>query len=358
MKEKLEDIERRFEALTEQMSSPEVVTNAVEYQRVAKERAGLEPVVQAFQSLRTVEQQLEENRSFLGAEKDPDLRDLAKEEIQALQAQRERLEKELRILLLPKEPNDEKNVILEVRAGTGGEEAALFAGEVLRMYLRYADRKRWRTEMLSKSESERGGIKDAVIRIEGDSVYSHLRYESGVHRVQRVPQTETQGRIHTSAASVMVLPEAEDVDIQIDEKELRIDVFRASGPGGQSVNTTDSAVRITHLPSGITVSMQDEKSQHKNRSKAMLVLRSRLLEAEQARLDAERQDLRRSQVRSGDRSEKIRTYNFPQDRLTDHRINLTRRNLDAVLAGDLDSLITACRTSFQAEALQAEGMAL
>ncbi|MFW5878809.1 MAG: peptide chain release factor 1 [Myxococcota bacterium] len=356
MLDKLEDLERRFEALTDKMSSPEVAANAAEYRKVAKERAGLEPLVETYKAYRRTLTQLEENRGFMETEKDPELREMAKEEIQSLEDEQERLEHQLRLLLLPKDPNDEKNVILEVRAGTGGEEAALFAGDILRMYLRYADRMRWRVEMLSKSESERGGIKEAVVRFEGDEVYSHLKYESGVHRVQRVPETEAQGRIHTSAASVMVLPEAEEVDLQIDEKELRIDVFRASGPGGQSVNTTDSAVRITHLPSGIVVSMQDEKSQHKNRARAMTVLRSRLLEMEEQRLADERRDLRRSQVKSGDRSEKIRTYNFPQDRLTDHRIGLSRHNLDAVLAGDLEPIVTACRTHFQAETLKAEGL--
>jgi peptide chain release factor 1 len=357
MMHKLEDVERRFEALTSKLSSPEVAGNAAELRKVSKERSDLEPVVEAFRAYRAIQDQIAENRAFLETEKDPELKALAREEADGLEEEATRLEHALQILLLPKDPNDEKNVIVEVRAGTGGEEAALFAGEVLKMYLRFADRKRWRTEILSKSESERGGIKDAVVRIEGQDVYSHLKFESGVHRVQRVPETETQGRIHTSAASVMVLPEAEEVDLKIDEKELRIDVFRASGPGGQSVNTTDSAVRITHLPTGISVSMQDEKSQHKNKARAMLVLRSRLLEAEEARLAAERQDMRRSQVRSGDRSEKIRTYNFPQDRLTDHRIGLTRHNLDAVLAGELDELVAACRTFFQAEALKAEGLA-
>ncbi len=356
MWDKLEDIERKFEALTDKMSSQEVASNAADFRQVAKERAGLEPVVEAFRRYRSILEQIAENRAFLDEEKDPELCSMAKEEIDKLESDRERVDKELRLLLLPKEPNDEKNVILEVRAGTGGEEAALFAGEILRMYLRFVDRRGWRAEILSKNETERGGIKEAVVRIEGDEVFSYLKYESGVHRVQRVPETEAQGRVHTSAASVMVLPEAEEVDLHVDEKDLRIDVFRASGPGGQSVNTTDSAVRITHLPSGITVSMQDEKSQHKNRSRAMLILRTRLLEAEEARLAAERRDMRRAQVRTGDRSEKIRTYNFPQDRLTDHRIGLTRHNLDGVLAGDLDSLISACRASFQAEALKAEGL--
>lgn len=354
MWDKLEEIERKFEVLTEKMSSPEVAGNASEYRRVAKERAGMESLVETYRQFRSISEQIRETKSFLELEKDPELREMAREELDGLESGRIIIEEKLKVLLLPKEPNDDKNVILEVRAGTGGEEAALFAAEILRMYLRFADRKRWKAEFLSKSESGRGGIKEAVIRIEGKEVFSHLKYESGVHRVQRVPETETQGRVHTSAASVAVLPEADEVDLHVDEKDLRIDVFRSSGPGGQSVNTTDSAVRITHIPSGITVSMQDEKSQHKNRSRAMLVLRSRLLEAEEARLASERRDMRRNQVRSGDRSEKIRTYNFPQDRLTDHRIGLTRHNLDAVLDGELDSLISACRTNFQAEALKEE----
>ncbi|RMG11998.1 MAG: peptide chain release factor 1 [Deltaproteobacteria bacterium] len=352
MVDRLTDVEARFEALTERMSDPSVAANPSEYRKVAKERAALEEVVAAFRDYKRVQSELAESRALAEESDDPEMRALAKEEVQRLEEEDARLEERLKLLLLPKDPNDEKNVILEIRAGTGGEEAALFAGDLMRMYLRYAERKGWKTEILSLSESDRGGVKEAIIRIEGEGVYSALKFESGVHRVQRVPETESQGRIHTSAATVAVMPEAEEVDLQIDPSDLRIDVFRASGPGGQSVNTTDSAVRITHIPTGITVSMQDEKSQHKNKAKAMQVLRTRLLEAEKAKQEAERSELRRTMVGSGDRSDKIRTYNFPQDRLTDHRIGLTRHNLDAVLDGDLDEIVTACRTYFQAKMLE------
>ncbi len=355
MWEKLEDVARRFEALNDKLADPDVAGRPGEYQKVAKERAGLEEVVEAYRAWKTATAELADSRALLESESDPEMRALAKDEVDALEARVEGLEGRIKILLLPKDPNDEKNVILEVRAGTGGEEAALFAGELMRMYVRYAERHRWKVEMLSSSESERGGIKEAVLRIEGDEVFSHFKFESGVHRVQRVPETEAQGRIHTSAASVAVLPEAEEVELKIDPTELRIDVFRASGPGGQSVNTTDSAVRITHLPTGLVVSMQDEKSQHKNKAKGMTVLRSRLLDLKQSELDSERSELRRSMVGTGDRSDKIRTYNFPQDRLTDHRIGLTVHNLDRIMAGDLDEVITACRTHFQADALEREG---
>ncbi len=353
MWEKLEDVERRFEALTEKMSRPEIASQPGEYQAVAKERASLEPLVLKLREAREVARQIDETRSLLEEESDPEMVGLARDELSKLEAERTALEKDLEILLLPKDPNDERNVILEIRAGTGGEEAALFAGDLMRMYLRFAERHRWKSEILSLSESERGGVKECVIRLEGDAVFSHLKYESGVHRVQRVPETESQGRIHTSAASVAVLPEAEEVDVKIDPSELRIDVFRSSGPGGQSVNTTDSAVRITHLPTGLVVSMQDEKSQHKNKAKALMVLRSRILEHERQKQASERAELRRSMVGSGDRSDKIRTYNFPQDRLTDHRIGLTRHNLGEILDGDLDEIVRACRTHFQAEALKA-----
>jgi len=350
--EKLKEVEERFELLTEKLSLPETAARPSELQAVAKERASLEELVMAIRESREIEAQFTDASALLESD-DPEMVALAREETKELKVQRETLRARIEILLLPTDPNDEKNVILEVRAGTGGEEAALFAGELMRMYLRFAETHRWRTELLSCSESERGGIKEAIIRLEGDAVFSHLKYESGVHRVQRVPETESQGRVHTSAASVAVLPEAEEIDMHIDATELRIDVYRSSGPGGQSVNTTDSAVRITHLPTGITVAMQDEKSQHKNKAKAMVVLRSRILEAEQRQQDNERSELRRTMVGSGDRSDKIRTYNFPQDRLTDHRVGLTRHNLDGVLAGDLDEIVTACRTFFQAEALKA-----
>jgi len=357
MWDKLEDIERRFNALTDKMSDPSVAGNATEFQKVAKERAQLEPVVEGWKTLRTLREGIEENRALIAEESDAELIELAREELAEQEARLPELEAEVQILLLPKDPNDSKNVILEVRAGAGGEEAALFAGDLLRMYLRYGERRRWKVELMSKSDSERGGIKEAVLRLEGQEVFADMKYESGVHRVQRVPETESQGRIHTSAASVAVLPEADEVEVKIDPKELRIDVFRASGPGGQSVNTTDSAVRIVHLPTGITVSMQDEKSQHKNKAKAMTVLRSRLLEAEERKAAEERSEVRRGQVGSGDRSDKIRTYNFPQDRLTDHRIGLTVHNLPGILAGNLEDVVMALRTHFQTEALKAGGMA-
>jgi peptide chain release factor 1 len=277
---------------------------------------------------------------------------MAREEIERLVDQRDALESRLRLLLLPKDPLDEKNIILEIRAGTGGEEAALFAADLFRLYARYAESRRWRLEPLSEHMTEKGGIKELACLISGDHVYSDLKYESGVHRVQRVPETESQGRIHTSACTVAVLPEAEEVDLQIAEKELRIDVYRSSGPGGQSVNTTDSAVRVTHLPSGLVVTCQDEKSQHKNKAKALKILRSRLLDQMQAEQDARVSAERRSQVGSGDRSERIRTYNFPQNRLTDHRIGLTLYRLDAILQGELAEVIAALRTHYQAEALK------
>ncbi|MDF1564630.1 MAG: peptide chain release factor 1 [Deltaproteobacteria bacterium] len=353
MWDKLENVERRFDELTEKMSQPELAARPGEFQAVAKERAGIEPLVLKLREARAVLQQIKDAEELLEAESDPEMLEMAREELSELRASKENLEKALEVLLLPKDPYDEKNVILEIRAGTGGEEAALFAGDLMRMYLRLAERHRWKAEMLSVSESDRGGVREAMIRLAGEAVYSHLKFESGVHRVQRVPETESQGRIHTSAASVAVLPEAEEVDLKIDPSDLRIDVYRSSGPGGQSVNTTDSAVRITHLPTGITVAMQDEKSQHKNKAKALMVLRSRILEAEQQKAHDERAEMRRSMVGTGDRSDKIRTYNFPQDRLTDHRIGLTRHNLDGVLDGDLDDVIVACRTHFQAEALKA-----
>jgi peptide chain release factor 1 len=298
-----------------------------------------------------VAQELDDAKGML-RDADPSLRDMAKEEAVRLDGELQGLEQRITLLLLPKDPNDEKNILLEIRGGTGGDEATLFASDLFRMYSRYAERRRWRLEILSSSTSATGGLKEVVALIEGKDVYSNLKYESGVHRVQRVPATEAQGRIHTSTATVAVLPEAEEVDIKIEDKDLRIDVMRAGGPGGQSVNTTDSAVRITHLPSNTVVVCMDEKSQHKNKAKAMKILRSRLLEAEQARQDAERTQARRNQIGSGDRSEKIRTYNFPQDRLTDHRIGLTRHNLPAVMDGDLQEMIESLRAHAQAEALR------
>jgi peptide chain release factor 1 len=352
MFEKLAEVEQRYEELNTLLCDQEVISSRERYQKLTKERSDLEDVVRAYREHRDLKERIEENKQLLS---DPEMKELAKEELDSDRARVEALEAEIKILLLPKDPNDEKDVMLEIRAGTGGEEASLFAADLLRMYSRYVERNRWKTELLSSSPSSSGGIKETVMSITGDKVYSKLKYESGVHRVQRVPATESQGRIHTSTATVAVMPEAEEVDLKIDDKDLKIDVMRAGGPGGQSVNTTDSAVRITHLPTSEVVICQDEKSQHKNKAKAMRILRARLYEKEQARLAAERADERRSQIGSGERSEKIRTYNFPQDRLTDHRIGMTRHNLQGVLDGDFQDVLDSLRAHFQAEALKASG---
>jgi peptide chain release factor 1 len=349
MFDKLQEVEARYVELETLLSSPEIVANRQRFQSLSKERADLERLVEAYRQFRQTEQHIAENKELLV---DPEMRELAREELDADKVVLEQLAERLKVLLLPKDPNDERNVLLEVRAGTGGEEASLFAADIYRLYSRYAERCNWRNEILSLSPSSSGGVKEVVALISGERVYSRLKYESGVHRVQRVPVTEAQGRIHTSTATVAVLPEAEEVDIQINDKELRIDVMRAGGPGGQGVNTTDSAVRITHLPSGLVVLCQDEKSQHKNKAKALKILRSRILEMEQAKQDAEVREERRSQVGGGERSEKIRTYNFPQDRLTDHRIGLTRHNLQGVLDGDIQDMIDSLQAHFQAEALR------
>jgi len=349
MFDKLQEVEARYAELDRQLCEPEVIANREQYQKLSKERADISDLVETYRRYRDTQQRIAENKELLS---DPELKELAREELDADQKLISYLEEQLKVLLLPKDRNDEKDILIEIRAGTGGQEAALFAGDLYRMYGRYAERHRWKLEVLTLHYAEAGGIKEAIASISGEKVYSQLKYESGVHRVQRVPVTESQGRIHTSTATVAVLPEAEDVDIKIADKELKIDVMRAGGPGGQSVNTTDSAVRITHIPSGMVVVCQDEKSQHKNKAKALKILRSRLLELEQAKQDAERSEARRSQVGTGERSEKIRTYNFPQDRLTDHRIGLTRHNLQEVLDGDIQDLIDALRTHFQAEALK------
>jgi peptide chain release factor 1 len=348
---KLGAIEARFEELTHQLSDPAVISSGDRYRKVAKERAGVEATVVALRSYRKQLQELADNEALL-ADKDPELREMAKEEIARLRPQLEPAEAQLKVFLVPKDPNDDKDVILEIRAGAGGDEAGLFAAEVLRLYLRYAERRGWRYELADTSAGNVGGIKDATVTISGDAVYSSLKYESGVHRVQRVPATEAQGRIHTSTVTVAVMPEAEDIDVQINPADLELDVFRSTGSGGQSVNTTDSAVRITHKPTGVVVKCQQEKSQLKNRTMAMKMLRAKLFEMEQEKQRSARDASRKSQVGSGDRSEKIRTYNFPQDRLTDHRINYTRHNLAAVLDGDVQDLIEACRTFFAAEALR------
>jgi len=349
MFDKLQQVEARFDELERLLCDPQVLARREEVAKLSKERAGLAPLVATYRRLRQVEQEIAGNEQLL---RDAELREMAREEIDRLRPERTSLEDQLKVLLLPQDPNDERNVLLEVRAGTGGDEAALFAGDLFRMYLRYADRHRWKVEIMQESHGPTGGYREVIAMIAGDRVYSRLKYESGVHRVQRVPATEAQGRIHTSTATVAVLPEAEEVDVQIADKDLRIDVMRSGGPGGQSVNTTDSAVRITHLPTGLQVHCQDEKSQHKNKHKAMRILRARLLDAERARQHQERSEMRRGQVGTGERSEKARTYNFPQDRMTHHRIGLTRHNLPALLDGDLDDVIDALQANEQAELLK------
>jgi peptide chain release factor 1 len=351
--DKLAEIERKYEELTAQLSDPEVLAYAARYQKAAKAHAELAELVEKYRQWKDIEKSLRGTKELLEeSSADSEMKALAHEELLSLEKQREEVEQELKVLMLPKDPNDEKNVVLEIRAGTGGDEATLFAEEIFRMYSRYAESQRWKVEVLSSSLSGVGGLKEAIAVIEGQKVYSKLKYESGVHRVQRVPQTEQQGRIHTSAITVAVLPEADEVEIAIDPKEIRIDTFCSSGPGGQSVNTTYSAVRITHLPSGIVVSCQDEKSQIKNRAKAMRVLRSRLYELRLQEQQKQITEERRAMVGSGDRSEKIRTYNFPQNRVTDHRIGLTLHQLDRVMDGRIDDIIEALITHYQTEKLK------
>jgi peptide chain release factor 1 len=357
MLEKLEQIEARYEALTGEMSSPEIFSDPANYAKLNKQHRSLGEVVSKYRQWKQLKSEHAGAKELFESSDEEEMRELARAEVAALEAQLQQAEEDLRILLLPRDPNDEKNVILEIRAGTGGDEATLFAAEMLRMYGRYAERLGWRMEILDASESGIGGLKEAIALIEGDKVYSRLKHESGVHRVQRVPQTEASGRIHTSAVTVAVLPEAEEVDVKIDPKDLRIDTFCSSGPGGQSVNTTYSAVRITHLPTGLVVSMQDEKSQIKNREKAMRVLRARLQELEEQKQHEALASERRSMVGSGDRSEKIRTYNFKENRVTDHRIGLTIHQLDLIMEGALDEIINALVTHYQAEKLKAETVA-
>ncbi|HLN60004.1 MAG TPA: peptide chain release factor 1 [Symbiobacteriaceae bacterium] len=355
MKEKLEGVEARYEDLAYKLGDPSVIGNSAEFQKVAKEHSKLGPVVEKFREYKKVEQETTDVRAMLDGQLEPEERELFQEEYTGLKARTEALAEELRILLLPRDPNDERNVIIEIRAGAGGDEASLFAGELYRMYSRFAERRRWKTELIDINETEAGGVKEVVFQINAEGAYSHMKYEGGVHRVQRVPATEAQGRIHTSTVTVAVMPEAEDVDVDINPNDLKIDTLRAGGAGGQHVNKTESAVRLTHLPTGLVVYCADERSQIQNREKAMRVLKSRLLDLYTQQAKSAEDAHRRGQVGSGDRSEKIRTYNFPQDRMTDHRIGLTVYNLPSLMAGDLDHVIEALQQYEQAEKLR--GMA-
>ncbi len=352
MFDKLKTVEKRYDDLNELLSDPKVIAQQSEYQKYAKEQSDLTPIVNRFKDLKKFIQQLEDSKKILEEEKDPEMLEMAEDDLAQVEIQKQKAEEDLKLLLLPKDPRDERNVIVEIRAGTGGEEAALFSTDLFRMYSRYAEEKKWHVEILSSNLTGKGGFKEVIFNISGKGVYSKLKYEGGTHRVQRVPDTESQGRIHTSAVTVAVLPEVEDVDIKINPSDIKIDVYRASGPGGQSVNTTDSAVRLTFVPTGMIVTCQDEKSQHKNREKAMKVLRARLYDAEQQKAHDEQDSERKQQVGSGDRSERIRTYNFPQERVTDHRIGLTLHKLSAIMEGALEEVVDALTLHFQSEALK------
>ena len=354
MLSRLEEVESRFLKLEESLSDSEILRNQAAYQKLAKEHSDLAPLIARYRQYKALTEEVRQNQELL-EDSDPEMRELARAEIEKLKEVLSEKEKEISFLLLPKDPNDEKNIFLEIRAGTGGEEAGLFAADLFRMYSKYAESMGWKVETMSDHPTGMGGYKEVIALIEGKGVYSKLKYESGVHRVQRVPSTESQGRLHTSAVTVAVLPEAEEVDVVIDSEDLRVDVFRSSGPGGQSVNTTDSAVRITHLPSGMVVTCQDEKSQHKNKAKALKVLRARLLDFKQKEQQDKISEDRKSQVGSGDRSERIRTYNFPQNRLSDHRIGLTLYKLEELMEGNLSEIIEALNTYYQAEQLKTGG---
>lgn len=351
MIEKLKGIEERYIKLEHLLSDPEVIKDQHKYQKYVKEHGELNRIVPVFRTYEGVMAELSEARELL-KDTDPDIRSMAREEIASLEKQMETLTSRLNTLLMPKDPRDEKNVILEIRAGTGGEEAGIFAGDLFRMYSRYAETRNWKIDIIEKNDSSAGGFKEVVCLVRGRGAFGAFKFESGTHRVQRVPETETQGRIHTSAVTVAVLPEAEDVDIEINPADIKVDVFRASGPGGQSVNTTDSAVRVTHLPTGVVATCQDEKSQHKNKAKAMNVLKSRILDARMQEEEAKRAADRKGQVGTGDRSGRIRTYNFPQGRMTDHRIGLTLYKLDSIMEGDIQTIIDELKTHHQARALQ------
>ena len=351
MMDKIEELERRYQELEALLSDPVVISNQPEFRKLSREHSDLSELVAVYRRYRKVLCEITDNRELLA---DPDMKEMAEEELKNLEAEKGRLDAEIQLLLLPKDPNDDKSVILEIRAGTGGDESALFAGDLFRMYSRYADTNRWKVEIISASESERGGYKEIIASVEGVGVFAKLKYESGTHRVQRVPETEAQGRIHTSACTVAIMPEAEDVDIDIRPDDLKIDVYRSSGAGGQHVNTTDSAVRITHLPTGTVVACQEERSQIKNRAKAMKVLKTRILDTIQQAQDSKLAANRKQQVGSGDRSERIRTYNFPQGRMTDHRIGLTLYRLDSIMTGDISEITDSLRAYYQMEALKAQ----